>query len=282
MRALDGRVAVVTGSGRGIGRAHALHFAEQGARVVVNDIDEAAAEDVVAEIIATGGEAAAFAGSVAEWEVARGLIDFAVGAFGDLHLLVNNAGLLRDRAIVNMAEEDWDDVVTANLKGHFGPTRWAASYWRERYKDVGAKDRAIVNTTSTSGLIGNVGQANYGSAKAAIAALTLIAAQELRKYGVRTNAIAPAARTRLTEDAPGLADIVRPPDDGRFDLWDPANVSPLAAWLGSEACEANGRVFYIHGGTIRLFEPWSMEDRVDADRRWTVDELAEAMPGLLA
>lgn len=281
MGALRGRVAIVTGAGRGIGRSHALLFAEEGASVVVNDIDPLAAGEVVDEIQSTGGAALAFAGSVAEWDAARRLVEAAVEQFGDLHVLVNNAGEIRDRAIVNMAEADWDDVVASNLKGHFAPTRWAAAYWRQQCKAGDEGDRSIVNTTSTSGLIGNVGQSNYGAAKAGIAALTLISAQELRKYGVRANAISPAARTRLTEQAPGLAEIVKPPEDGRFDLWDPANVSPLAAWLASERCEANGRVFYIHGGTIRLFEPWALEQTIDVDRRWTFDELAEAMPGLL-
>jgi NAD(P)-dependent dehydrogenase (short-subunit alcohol dehydrogenase family) len=281
--ALDGRVAVITGAGRGIGRCHALFFAAEGASVVVNDLDAEAAAEVVDQIEANGGTAIADACDVAAWDAGRQIIDTAVDEFGDLHVLVNNAGMLRDRAIVNMSESEWDDVVRANLKGHFVPTRWAASYWRERAKAGDRTDRSIINTSSTSGLIGNVGQANYGSAKAAIASFTLICAQELRQYGVRSNAIAPAARTRLTETAPGLADIVRQPDDpSRFDLWDPANVSPLAGHLASESCEANGRVFYIHGGTIRLFESWAMDSTLDHDRRWTVDELAEEIPKLLS
>lgn len=283
MGALDGRVAVITGAGRGIGRSHALLFAAEGASVVVNDIDADAAASVVAEIEASGGRAVAEVCDVAKWDAGRQIVDTAIDEFGDLHVLVNNAGMLRDRAIVNMTESEWDDIVTANLKGHFVPTRWAATYWRERSKAGVKMDRAIVNTSSTSGLIGNVGQANYGSAKAAIASFTLICAQEFRQYGVRTNAIAPAARTRLTETAPGLADIVAPPDEaGRFDLWDPSNVSPLAAFLASPSCDANGRVFYIHGGTIRLFEPWTMDATVEHDRRWTIDELADELPKLLS
>lgn len=282
MGALDGRVAIITGAGRGIGRCHALYFAAEGAAVVVNDVDADAAAEVVREIEAAGGRALAEVCDVADWEAGRQIVDAARDEFGDLHVLVNNAGMLSDRAIVNMSEREWDDVVRANLKGHFVPTRWAAAYWRERSKAGDRTDRAVINTTSTSGLIGNVGQANYGSAKAAIASFTMICAQELRPYGVRTNAIAPAGRTRLTETAPGLAEIVRPPDDpGRFDIWDPANVSPLAALLASTACDANGRVFYIHGGTIRLFEPWVMDTTIERDRRWTVDELAEELPKLL-
>ena len=283
MGALDGRVAVITGAGRGIGRSHALFFAAEGASIVVNDIDAEAAAAVVEEIEASGGRAVAEVCDVAQWDAGRQIVDAAIDEFGDLHVLVNNAGMLRDRAIVNMTEREWDDIVTANLKGHFVPTRWAATYWRQRSKAGEKTDRAIVNTSSTSGLIGNVGQANYGSAKAAIASFTLICAQELRQYGVRTNAIAPAARTRLTETAPGLAEIVRPPDDAsRFDLWDPSNVSPLAAFLASSACDANGRVFYIHGGTIRLFEPWTMDATVEQDRRWTIGELADEIPKLLS
>ena len=283
MGALEGRVAVITGAGRGIGRSHALLFAAEGASVVVNDLDREAADEVVAEIEKAGGRAVAEACDVADWEAGRQIVDTALDEFGDLHVLVNNAGMLRDRAIVNMSEGEWDDVVRANLKGHFVPSRWAASYWRERSKAGDPSHRSIVNTSSTSGLIGNVGQANYGSAKAAIASFTMICAQELRQYGVRTNAIAPAARTRLTETAPGLADIVRPPEDeGRFDIWDPANVSPLAAYLASSACEANGRVFYIHGGTIRVFEPWTMDATIDHDRRWSIDELADEIPKLLS
>ena len=282
MGALDGRVAVITGAGRGIGRCHALLFAAEGAAVVVNDVDDEAAADVVKEIQAAGGSATAETCDAADWDAGRHLVDVARDEFGDLHVLVNNAGMLRDRAIVNMSEAEWDDVVRANLKGHFVPTRWAAAYWRERSKAGDRSDRSIINTSSTSGLIGNVGQANYGSAKAAIASFTMICAQELRQYGVRSNAIAPAARTRLTEAAPGLADMVRPPDEpGRFDLWDAANVSPLAALLASPACDANGRVFYIHGGTIRLFEPWAMDTTIEQDRRWTVAELAEELPKLL-
>lgn len=251
--------------------------------MLVNDLDAEAAAEVVGEVTSAGGQAVSAVGDVADWDFGRSVVKAAVEAFGDLHVLVNNAGALGDRAIVNMEEAEWDDIIRANLKGHFVPTRWAASYWRERSKAGESADRAIIHTSSTSGLIGNVGQANYGAAKAGIAALTLICAQELRQYGVRTNAIAPAARTRLTEAAPGLADIVRPPEEpGRFDIWDPSNVSPLAAALASSASDANGRVFYIQGGTIRLFEPWAMDAMIDHDRRWTVEELVEEIPKLLS
>ena len=231
MGALDGRVAVITGAGRGIGREHALLFAAEGAKVVVNDLggavdgsgdDRTAAEQVVAEITERGGEAITNDDDVADWEGGKRLIDSAIEAFGDLHVLVNNAGILRDRVLVNMTEEDWDSVIHVHLKGHFVPTRHAAAYWRERSKAGEEVRGSIINTSSTSGLLGNPGQSNYGAAKAGIAAFTVIAAQELGRYGVRVNAIAPAARTRMTESTPGLSDIVRAPgDESQFDTWGP-------------------------------------------------------------
>src|SRR5436305_493053 len=195
MGSLDGRVAIVTGAGRGIGRAHALLFAEEGAHVLVNDVDREPAEAVVAEIEAAGGHAVANDNDIASWEGGARLVESAVTAFGDLHVLVNNAGFLRDRALVNMTEDEWDDIVRVHLKGHFAPTRFAAAYWRERSKQGDGLRPSVINTTSTSGLLGNVGQTNYGAAKAGIAAFTTIVAQELQRYGVRVNAIAPAART---------------------------------------------------------------------------------------
>ncbi len=290
MGALDGRVAIITGAGRGIGREHALLFAAEGAKVVVNDLggaldgsgdDRTAAEQVVDEIKALGGEAVVSADDVADWEGGKRLVSTAVEAFGDLHVLVNNAGILRDRMIVNMTEEDWDGVVHVHLKGHFVPTRHAATYWRERAK-AGEEVRAcVVNTSSTSGLLGNPGQANYGAAKAGIAALSVIAAQELGRYGVRVNAIAPAARTRMTELTPGLSDIVRRPQDAsQFDVWDPANVSPLVAYLATEDCPLTGRVFFVQGGTVRNFQNWTMTESIDRSSRWTVEELKAEMPKL--
>src|SRR5438067_7675915 len=246
MGALDGRVAIITGAGRGIGREHALLFASEGAKVIVNDLgggmdgsgdDRTPAEQVVDEIKAMGGEAIANADNVADWEGGQRLINSAIEAFGELHVLVNNAGILRDRVLVNMTEEEWDDVIRVHLKGHFIPTRWAAAYWREQSKAGTPVKAAVVNTSSTSGLIGNAGQANYGAAKAGIGAFTIIAAQELIRYGVRSNAIAPAARTRLTEATPGLGDVVQPPKEpDAFDVWDPANISPLVAYLATENC----------------------------------------------
>ncbi|HVC14916.1 MAG TPA: SDR family oxidoreductase [Acidimicrobiales bacterium] len=287
MGALDGRVAIITGAGRGIGREHALLFASEGAKVVVNDLggavdgsgdDRTPAQQVVDEIKVHGGEAVANADDVADWEGGRRLIESAVEAFGDLHVLVNNAGILRDRMLVNMTEEDWDSVIHVHLKGHFVPTRHAATYWRERAKGGDDVRACIVNTSSTSGLLGNPGQANYGAAKAGIAAFSVITAAELGRYGVRVNAIAPAARTRMTELTPGLSDIVRrPADEAQFDVWHPGNVSPLVAYLATEDCPITGRVFFVQGGTVRNFQNWTMTESLDRTSRWTVAELATEM-----
>jgi NAD(P)-dependent dehydrogenase (short-subunit alcohol dehydrogenase family) len=291
MGALDGRTAIITGSGRGIGREHALFFASEGANVVVNDLggavdgsgdDRSAAQLVVDEIVAAGGKAVANADDVCDWEGGKRLIDTAVEAFGDLHILVNNAGILRDRVLVNMSEAEWDSVVQVHMKGHFVPTRHAAAYWREQSKAGEEVKAAVVNTSSTSGLLGNPGQSNYGAAKAGIAAFTVICAEELIRYGVRVNAIAPAARTRMTEQTPGLSDIVRAPADASvFDSWDPANVSPLVAYLGTEGCPATGRVYFVQGGQIRLFQPWTMTDTLEKGDRWTVAELQAQMHPLV-
>ena len=291
MGALDGRVAIITGAGRGIGREHALLFAHEGAKVVVNDLggapdgtggDRTPAEEVVEEIRAAGGEAIANADDVADWEGGQRLINSAVEAFGDLHVLVNNAGILRDRVLVNMTEEEWDSVVHVHLKGHFVPSRWAATYWREQTKAGKEVKASIINTSSTSGLLGNPGQSNYGAAKAGLGAFTVITAAELGRYGVRVNAIAPAARTRLTESTPGLADMVKPPDDGsQFDIWDPANVSPLVAYLATEDCSATGKVFFVQGGKVQLMHNWSMGEAIERPDRWTVAELEGAMKPLV-
>ena len=222
MGALDGRICIITGAGRGIGREHALLFAAEGAKVVVNDlggsldgssVEGTPAEQVVAEITAMGGEAVANHDNIADWEGGQRLINTAIEAFGDLHVLVNNAGILRDRVLVNLSEEDWDAVINVHLKGHFVPTRHAAAYWREQAKAGKEVKASIINTSSTSGLIGNVGQSNYGAAKSGIASFTVIIAEELARYGVRANAIAPAARTRMTESTPGLSDVVKAPTD---------------------------------------------------------------------
>jgi NAD(P)-dependent dehydrogenase (short-subunit alcohol dehydrogenase family) len=279
---LDGRITIITGAGRGLGRAHALLFAAEGARVVVNDLGaggpSGAAESVVEEIRSAGGEAIANHDDVADWDGGQRLVAAAVDAYGGLDVLVNNAGILRDRALVNMTEQEWDEVTTVHLKGHFVPTRWAASYWRGQAKAGTPRDAAVVNTSSTSGLLGNPGQTNYGAAKAGVAAFSVICAQELSRYGVRSNCVAPAARTRLTEGTPGLSDMVAPPGDGAgFDVWDPANVSPIVAHLSEADCPLNGRTLFVQGGTIRLMEGWRFTDTVEQERRWTIDELREAL-----
>jgi NAD(P)-dependent dehydrogenase (short-subunit alcohol dehydrogenase family) len=277
---LEGRVAIVTGGARGLGRAHALLLAAEGAQVVVNDIS--GAEDVVREIEASGGQAVAAAGDVADWDDGRRLVSAAVDAFGDLHVLVNNAAILRDRYIVNMSEEEWDSVIATDLKGHFVLLRHAAEHWRRRWEDGARLRPSVVNTSSTSGLVGNPGQANYGAAKAGVAALTSIAAQELARFGVRVNAISPAARTRLTEATPGLGDMVAAPSDpSRFDEWDPANASPLVAWLASAGCSVTGRVFQVFGGSITCMSGWSRAGGIERSERWTIEGIAEELPRIL-
>jgi NAD(P)-dependent dehydrogenase (short-subunit alcohol dehydrogenase family) len=281
---LDGRVAIITGAARGLGREHALLFAAEGAAVVVNDRPDsaAAAKEVVEEILSLGGSAVANADDVSDWEGGRHLVEEAVEAFGDLHVLVNNAGLLRDRAIVNMSEAEWDEVISVDLKGHFVPLRHAAGYWRERAKSGVDVRAGVINTSSTSGLFGNPGQANYGAAKAGIVALTTIAAGELGRYGVRVNAVVPAARTRLTESAPGLGDIVAAPDDpGRFDEWDPANASPLVAWLSGAGCPVTGTVFQCFGGSIAPMAGWSQKSGIDREERWTIAAIDAELPRVL-
>jgi len=291
MGTLDGRVAIITGAGRGIGREHALLFASEGAKVVVNDLgggldgsstQASPAEQVVEEIKALGGEAVANHDDIADWAGGERLIQTAIEAFGDLHVLVNNAGILRDRVLVNLSEDDWDSVIKVHLKGHFVPTRHAATYWREQAKAGKTVKASIINTSSTSGLLGNVGQSNYGAAKSGIASFTVIINEELKRYGVRANAIAPAARTRMTESTPGLSDVVQKPGDAAvFDSWDPANISPLVAALAMEDSEINGQVFFVQGGTVRRFQNWTMMETLEKNDRWSVAELAEKLPTLL-
>jgi NAD(P)-dependent dehydrogenase (short-subunit alcohol dehydrogenase family) len=283
MGALDGRVAIVTGAGRGLGREHALLFASEGAKVVVNDLggdqqgggaDATPAQQTVDDIRAMGGEAVVNGENVADWDGARRLVEQAVDTFGDLHVLVNNAGILRDRVIVNMTEDEWDSVVRVHLKGHFAPAHFAAAYWREQTKSGREINAAIVNTTSTSGLFSNPGQANYDAAKSGIATLTQVMAKELVRYGVRANAIAPAARTRLTLSTPGLGEGMAVPDDGTFDVMDPANVSPMVAYLCTADCTITGETFVVAGGRVQRVQTWTLAEAIEQDRRWTVAELA--------
>jgi NAD(P)-dependent dehydrogenase (short-subunit alcohol dehydrogenase family) len=288
MGALDGRVAIITGAGRGIGREHALLFAREGAKVVVNDLgatndgtgaDISPAQQVVNEIEAMGGEAIVNGENVADWEGAQRMINAAIETFGDLDILVNNAGILRDRVLVNMTEEEWDAVIAVHLKGHFAPSRWAASYWREQHKAGVTKPRNIVHTSSTSGLFSNPGQSNYGAAKTGIATFSQIIAKELVRYNVKSNCIAPGARTRLTLATPGLEDIMSP-KEGAFDQWDPANISPLVAYLASADCVFTGETFLVQGGNVTLIDSWARGQGVDRDSMWSVGELAAALAPL--
>ncbi|BCO34030.1 short-chain dehydrogenase [Mycobacterium heckeshornense] len=290
MGLVDGRVVIVTGAGRGIGRAHALAFAAEGARVVVNDIgvgldgtgagERSPAYAVVEEIKAAGGEAIVNGDDVADWNGAANLIRTAIDSFGSLDVLVNNAGIVRDRMIANTTEEEFDAVIAVHLKGHFATMRHAAGYWRERAKAGESVDARIINTSSGAGLQGSVGQGNYSAAKAGIAALTLVAAAELGRYGVTVNAIAPAARTRMTEKV--FAETMAKPDQG-FDAMAPENVSPLVVWLGSaESKGVTGKVFEVEGGLIRVAEGWTHGPQVDKGARWDPAELGPVVADLLA
>ena len=287
----DGRVVIVTGAGRGIGREEALLFAAEGAKVVVNDygVDldgggpkSEVAESVVEEIKAMGGEAVANGDDVADWEGSQRLVNLAIETFGGLDTLVNNAGILRDRMLVNMTEEEWDAVIRVHLKGTFCTTRWAAAYWRERTKAGETNVARVVNTSSGSGLYANPGQSNYGAAKSGIASFSQIVAKELGRYGVNVNAIAPGARTRMTLSVPRAA--ARPePKPGEFDRRDPANVAPLVVWLGSPAsAEVTGQVFNVAGGMIGVAETWRRGPSEDKGDRWSPAEVGDVVPKLLA
>ncbi|MCS5636127.1 MAG: SDR family oxidoreductase [Myxococcota bacterium] len=287
-RICEGRVVIVTGAGRGIGRAHALEFARQGAKVVVNDLGVAAdgrdatkgpADEVVEEIRALGGEALANGADVADWEATRALVAETVDTFGGLDVVVNNAGFLRDRMFVSAEEDEWDAVVRVHLKGHFCTARHAAEYWRNQSKAGEAVDARIINTSSGAGLQGSVGQSAYSAAKAAIASLTLVQAAEMGRYGVTSNAIAPAARTRMTE---AIFSDMAAPEEGVFDANAPENISPLVVWLGSaESREVSGRVFEVKGGLIGTSDGWRDGPVVDKGRRWEPDEVGAAVHELM-
>ena len=292
MGVLDGRVVIVTGGGRGMGRAHCLLLAAEGAHVVVNDLgceadgrgsDPGIAEKVADEITAGGGVAVANGDDVSTMAGAESVVNQALETFGEVHSLVNNAGILRDRMFVNMTEEDWDVVIRGHLKAVFCPTRALAGHWRDQSKQGKDVKASVLSMSSTSGLIGQVGQSNYGAAKAGIAAMTVILSEELGRYGVRVNALTPVARTRMTENVPGVSDLVKAPDDpGAFDVYAPGNVSPLVAWLVSPACELTGRVFYVRGGDVRAYTGWTHHPVIADKRRWDVQELGDALGKALA
>jgi NAD(P)-dependent dehydrogenase (short-subunit alcohol dehydrogenase family) len=285
----EGRIVIVTGAGRGIGRSHALAFAREGAKVVVNDLGVAAdgagsdrgpAAAVVAEISSSGGDAVANTGDIADWEGAANLVRTAIDTFGGLDVVVNNAGFVRDRMFVSCSESEWDAVVRVHLKGHFCLAHHAGEHWRNESKAGRTPDARIINTSSGAGLQGSVGQSAYSAAKAGIAALTLVQAAELARYGVTSNAIAPSARTRMTEEV--FKDMMAKPGSG-FDAMAPENISPLIVWLASAASrDVTGRVFEIAGGKLSLADGWREGPVVDKGARWEPDEIGSAVHDLIA
>jgi NAD(P)-dependent dehydrogenase (short-subunit alcohol dehydrogenase family) len=282
-RRLDGRVAIVTGAGRGLGRAYALALAEHGARVVVNDLggdlqgngcDAAPAREVVEAIVAGGGQAVVSSHDVSDWQQASQMIDLAVETFGGLDILVNNAGILRDRLFANMSEQDWDAVIAVHLKGHAAPSRHAMSYWRSASKAGEQVAASIVHTTSLAGLLGNFGQANYASAKLAVVGLSRTLALEGARYGVRSNAVSPSARTRIETS-------LQPPPAGEFDVFAPENVAPLICWLAAADCPATGQVFQAYGNRIEVIAPSSVEVDLRTEGKWTVEDIDKALDSKL-
>ena len=287
----DGRTVIITGAGRGLGRAHALAFAAEGANVVVNDLgvaqdgsdpSDTPAQQVVDEIVAAAGGAAVASGhDVADWDAAGEMVQLAIDVFGGLDVVVNNAGIVRDRMFVNSEQDEWEAVLRVHVLGHAAPARHAATYWRARSKAGEAVDARIINTSSGAGLMGSIAQAAYSAAKGAIASLTLVQAAELGRIGVTANALAPAARTRMTEEA--FADMMATPGEGDFDAMDPANVSPLVVWLGSAgSAGVTGRVFEVEGGIIGIAEGYNHGPRVDKGARWDPAEIGPVVEGLLA
>jgi NAD(P)-dependent dehydrogenase (short-subunit alcohol dehydrogenase family) len=285
----DGRVVLVTGSGGGLGRAHAIAFAREGAKVVVNDLGVSLAGEagggtpadaVVEEIRSFGGEAVTNGSDVADFAQAGELVKTAIDSFGRLDVVVNNAGIVRDRMFVSTSEEEWDAVVRVHLKGHYAVANQACAYWRAQSKAGEAVDARIINTSSGAGLQGSVGQSAYSAAKAGIAALTLVQAAELGRYGITSNAIAPSARTRMTEEV--FADMMKKPESG-FDAMAPENVSPLVVWLGSaQSKDVTGQVFEIEGGKITLADGWRAGPNVDKGAQWAPDEVGSAVHDLIA
>ena len=285
----DGRIVIVTGAGRGLGRSYALAFAREGAKVVINDLgttlggegrESAPAQTVVDEIRALGGEAVANNEDVSEWDSAANIVKTAIDHFGGLDVVVNNAGLVRDRMFVSATVDEWDATMKVHLRGHFCISRHAVDYWRTRAKQGKAVDARIINTSSGAGLYGSIAQSAYSAAKGAIASLTLVQAAELKRYGITANALAPAARTRMTEQA--FAEKMKKPQSG-FDAQDPDNVAPAVVWLGSTASkDVTGCVFELEGGSIAIADGWNDGPRVDKGARWKPAELGPAIAKLLA
>ena len=280
MAICENRVVIVTGAGGGLGRAYALGFAAEGARVIVNDINEKAASDVVETIKEAGGDAVVNTNDITDYEESALIVKQAIDAFGDLHVVVNNAGICRDRMFASLSESDWDAVMAVHLKGHFCIASHAVKYWREQSKGGKAVSARIINTSSGAGLQGSIGQSNYAAAKGGIASLTLVQAAELARYGITSNGLAPAARTGMTEDV--FADVMKKPEDG-FDFFAPENVAPLVVWLGSEqSASVTGKLFEVEGGKISIADGWRRGPEKDKGARWEPSEVGSAVAELVA
>ena len=280
-RICDGRVAIITGAGGGLGRAYALELASQGASVVVNDINHEAADNTVNDIQSAGGQAVANNSDITSYDDAFNIVKLALGEFGGLHAVVNNAGICRDRMFASMTEQEWDAVISVHLKGHFCISSHAVHFWRGEAKEGRQVDARIINTSSGAGLNGSIGQSNYAAAKGGIASLTLNQAAELGRYGITANALAPSARTGMTEEV--FAEMMKKPEDGSFDHFDPANVAPLVAWLASaNSSHISGRVFELEGGRISLADGWRSTAGIDKGRRWAADEVGAGVDELVA
>jgi NAD(P)-dependent dehydrogenase (short-subunit alcohol dehydrogenase family) len=281
MRICENRTVIITGAGGGLGRAYALAFGQAGANVVVNDIRIEVATQVASEVIAAGGQALANQGDITSMTGAQSIVDAAVAAFGEVHVLVNNAGVLRDRMFVSLSEEDWDMVMKVHLKGHFCVANILGRRWRDAAKAGNKIDARIINTSSGAGLQGSIGQSNYSAAKGGIASLTLVQAAEMARYGVTVNGLAPAARTAMTESA--MPDVVKAPADGSFDAWAPDNVAPLVVWLGSaESSHITGKLFESQGGRISMCDGWRTDATIDKGARWQPEELGPIIDQLIS
>ncbi|MBT4163270.1 MAG: SDR family oxidoreductase [Porticoccaceae bacterium] len=277
----DGRVIIITGAGGGLGREYALAFGAAGAKVLVNDINAQAAADTVADIQDAGGEALANTQDITNYEQSGLIVRTAIDHFGDLHVVINNAGICRDRMFASMTESEWDQVISVHLKGHFCISSHAVHYWRDQFKQGHQVDARIINTSSGAGLNGSIGQSNYAAAKGGIASLTLNQAAELRRYGITVNGLAPAARTGMSEDA--FADMMKKPEDGSFDHYNPANVAPLVVWLGSEhSVDCTGRLFEAFGGEISIADGWRSTPSVDKGAKWQAEDIGEAVQVLIS